>query len=117
MGTIASPWRYDLPRWGTIFRSNARGHVPQRCDRFGIGLSPVTSVGIDPRDFNAGGDQFSQPVLDLGHKLRITTAHRNGMSGHFGKVVGRERQARNPARVDLEGPPSAPIRPPLTNKY
>jgi hypothetical protein len=92
IGTIRSPWRYDLARRGAISCLSARGHVPQRCDHFGIGLSPLAPDGIDPRDFNAGGEQFSQPVLDPGHKLRIATTHRNGMSSHFRKVVGRERQ-------------------------
>jgi hypothetical protein len=62
----------------------------------------MIAEGIDPRDLNTGREQFSQPFLDLAHKLRVTAAYRNGMPSHLRKVVGREGEARNPTRVDLK---------------
>jgi len=58
--------------------------------------------GVDSRDLKAGGDQLPQAVLDFRHELRIAAAHRGVASTHFRKVVHREWQARNPARIDLK---------------
>src|SRR5690349_19414358 len=54
--------------------AGAGGWDQRRRDHLGIGLSAAMSDSIDPRDFNAGADQCSQPVLHLAHQFRITTA-------------------------------------------
>jgi len=57
---------------------------------------------IDPRDFDAAGDQLSQSLFDFRYKLWVATAHANGISSHFGKVICGKGQACNPARIDLK---------------
>jgi hypothetical protein len=57
---------------------------------------------INSRDFKAGCDQFPQPTLDYGNEVRIVPTHWNSISNHFWEVVDRERQARNPAYIDMK---------------
>lgn len=61
-----------------------------------------SSDGISPGDFDAGSDELPQSFFDFGHEFWIATVHRNGVPSHFRKIVFRERQTRNPARIDLK---------------
>lgn len=59
--------------------------------------------GINPRDLDAYGDEFPQSFFDSRNKLRIATAHPNGIADHFRKVICGEGQSCNAACVDVKG--------------
>jgi len=42
---------------------------------------------IDPRDFNTGGDQFRQSLLDFRHEFWIVSAYGNSILMQFWKVI------------------------------
>ena len=58
--------------------------------------------GIDFGNFKSAGDQLPQPFLDSRHELWIAPPYGDCASRHFRKIFRRNRQPRNPARIDME---------------
>ena len=57
---------------------------------------------INPRDFDTGGDQFRQSLLNFRYEFWIVSAYGNSILMQFREVIRREWKTRNPTRIDVK---------------